>query len=79
MAQPLGTGLRAARPGGLTSPDPVRTPDARQGSPTQTRPRPRNYGQAAEHASGSKTRPKMARGGERPETPHSAFNRWIEA
>jgi hypothetical protein len=27
----------------------------------------------------AKTRPKTARGGERPETPNSAFNRWIEA
>jgi hypothetical protein len=54
MAQPLGNCLRPARRSGLTSPDPVRTPDARQG----TRPqdlnqhpdKPQNRQRQAKHA-----------------------------
>ena len=39
MAEPLRSRLRPARRSGLTSPDPVRNPHARQGTPPQA-PRP---------------------------------------
>ena len=49
--------LRAARPGGLTSPEPGhRTPTALSGPP-EPRPRARNPGQAAEQVSGKKPTP----------------------
>jgi hypothetical protein len=55
MAQPLRSRLRAARRTGLTSPDPVRNPNARQGSPTpapgQRNPdKPQNRQRQAKHA-----------------------------
>jgi hypothetical protein len=55
MAEPLGRGLRAARRSGLTSPEPVRTPDGP--AATRTRPRARNPGQAAQQASGKTPSP----------------------
>ena len=51
MAEPPRRGLRAARRSGLTSPEPVRTPDGPRGHPNPV-PEPRNPGQAAEQASG---------------------------
>jgi hypothetical protein len=54
VAQPLRSRLRTARRSGLTSPDPVRTPDAaRQPAPqppTQTPDKPQNRQRQAEHA-----------------------------
>src|SRR6266567_983137 len=42
-------------------------------------PGPGSCGQAAEPSAAGKTRPKTPRGGQRPQSPHSAFSRWIEA
>jgi hypothetical protein len=55
MAEPLERGLRAARPGGLTSPEPVRTltPARARLPPTPTR----NHGQAAQQAGGGTNTP----------------------
>ena len=50
MAEPLGRHLRPARRSGLTSPEPVRTPDGPRGHPDPARAR--NPGQAAQQASG---------------------------
>ena len=59
MAEPPRRGLRAARRSGLTSPEPVRTREARR--PPDPRPRPRNPGQAAEQASGGTPAPGFTR------------------
>jgi hypothetical protein len=76
MAEPLAR-LRPAGDHGLTSPD--RSAPARPtGIPTPD-PGPGTCGHAAEPSAAGRTRPKTARGGERPETPHPAFNRWIQA
>jgi hypothetical protein len=58
MDDPVRRRLRPARPGGLTSPDPV-TASLRPQTATRTRPRDRNPGQAAEQASGGKHTPKF--------------------
>jgi hypothetical protein len=54
MAQPLRSRLRAARRSGLTSPDPVRIPDAARQPASQPRPeapdKPQNRQRQAKHA-----------------------------
>ena len=57
-----GRNLRAARPRGLTSPDPVRTPHAARHTPPD--PGPGTSGHAAEPSAAGQTRPKTPRGGE---------------
>ena len=76
MAEPLAR-LRPAADRGLTSPD-RSAPHARKGIPTPD-PGPGTCGHAAEPSAAGRIRPKAAPGGERPKTPHSAFNRWIQA
>ena len=82
MDDPVRRRLRTARPGGLTSPDPV-TASQRPQRPTQTRPRPRNPGHAAEQASRRKPAPKSLPRSNQPTAdsvqPPSIFGRWIEA
>jgi LuxR family transcriptional regulator, maltose regulon positive regulatory protein len=84
MDDPVRRRLRTARPHGLTSPDPVTAPQRPQ-RPTQTRPRPRprNPGQAAEHASGKKPAPHSLPKSNQPTAdsvqPPSKSGRWIEA
>ena len=76
MAEPLGRGLRPARRSGLTSPEPVRTPDGRHGHPDPS-PEPRNPGQAAEQASGRTPAPGITR--ETPRTgikPETSYPNW---
>jgi hypothetical protein len=54
MDEPLRDRLRAARQGGLTSPDPVRNPDARQARrpqpPARTPDKPQDRQRQAKHA-----------------------------
>ena len=79
---PVPRRLRTARPGGLTSPDPVTAP-LRPQRPPEPRPRPRNPGQAAEQASGRKPTPYSPPRSNQPAAdsvqPPSKLGRWIEA
>jgi len=74
MAEPLGSRLRAACRSGLTSPDPVRTSPARQGTPLQvpdrgTPDKPQNRQRKGKHALKSLAEPRN----------RNEFSRWIEA
>jgi hypothetical protein len=74
MAQSLGSCLRPARRSGLTSPDPVRTPDARQGTwpqdpRTSTPDKSQNRQRQAKHA----------RKSPHPRERLCEISRWIEA
>ena len=60
MAEPLGRGLRAARRSGLTSPEPVRTPDGPRSHPNP----------APEPGTQDKPHSRRAAGCSRPESPH---------
>jgi hypothetical protein len=73
MAEPLRSRLRPARRSGLTSPEPVPNPNARQGTPpqapTQDPDKPQNRQRQAKHA--LKALPD--------ENSSHEINRWIEA
>jgi len=79
MAEPAGSGLRAARRSGLTRPEPVTHPHGRNGHPKPPAPgtgpvdKPQNSQRQHTHAR------KQARRDENPKPPHPAFGRWIEA
>ena len=79
---PVRRGLRPARPGGLTSPDPV-TASLRPQRPPEPDPKPGTPGQAAEDASGRKPTPYSRPRSNQPAA-HSAdspskLGTWIEA
>ena len=74
MAEPLGSRLRTARPRDLTSPDPVRTPHARQGH-AHPGPAPRTPDKPQKR----QRRETHTRKRKRQGLPHPEFRRWIEA
>ena len=73
MAEPLGSSLRPAPRSGLTSPEQVRTHDARQATrpqpPARGPDKPQNRQRQAKHALKALTN----------ENAHHQFIRWIEA
>ena len=79
MAEPLGSGLRAACPRGLTSPDQVPHLSRPQGPPRNPRPGPKPADKPPKTSAAGESRPDHD---SRTKTPASATpdpSRWIQA